>query len=320
LHVYTNLVQVPTLVLEGSLNQIKTLIAEKRFSISIDSGPWFQVTHARLEGNDPIALSILLDNSATDLMPKISDAIAALAPSMPSDRDSISVYAMGCGLTRSLNNVPPESAELRLGVDAALRPGIIRQRDRNVPNCGRPVHLWDALGFIISELHKLPGRRVILVVTDGHDRGSVRSWNEVRRYAQVTGVAVFGIMEKPVVASTVQAPAVRQRDENALQSICELSGGMVMMTNFASVQGTLERSIAMLRARYILEFPRPAKSTSGEHDMRIKIAGGDDDFIMPTGITVPLPDPASSADPMTVRSDPSHTPEQGQRRILKNSK
>jgi len=81
LHVYTNLVQVPTLVLEGSLNQIKTTIAEKRFSISIDSGPWFRVTHARLEGNDPIALSILLDNSATDLLPKISDAIAALAPS-----------------------------------------------------------------------------------------------------------------------------------------------------------------------------------------------------------------------------------------------
>src|SRR5258708_138248 len=133
LHVYTNLVQVPTLVLEGSLNQIKTPIAEKRFSISIDSGPWFQVTHARLEGNDPIALSILLDNSATDLMPKISDAIAALAPSMPSDRDSISVYAMGCGFTPSLNNVPPESAELRLGGDAALRPGIILQRDRNVP-------------------------------------------------------------------------------------------------------------------------------------------------------------------------------------------
>jgi len=53
---------------------------------------------------------------------------------------------------------------------------------------------------------------VILVVTDGHDRGSVRSWNEARRYAQVMGVTVFGITEKPVVASTVQAPAVRQRN------------------------------------------------------------------------------------------------------------
>ncbi len=49
LHVYMDLVQVPTLVLSRDRTLIKPPIAEKRFLISIDSGPWSQVAHARLE-------------------------------------------------------------------------------------------------------------------------------------------------------------------------------------------------------------------------------------------------------------------------------
>ncbi|HMH14466.1 MAG TPA: hypothetical protein VK578_15305 [Edaphobacter sp.] len=61
LHVYTNLLQVPTVVVGPHGEQIKKPIEEKRFSVSIDSGPWFRATHVRLEGDDPISLSILLD-------------------------------------------------------------------------------------------------------------------------------------------------------------------------------------------------------------------------------------------------------------------
>jgi hypothetical protein len=50
--------------------------------------------------------------------------------------------------------------------------------------------------------------------------------------------------------------------------------------------------------------------------MRIKIAKAGNDFIRPSGISVPMPDPAVLADPTTVPSDPSHAPEQGQRRIM----
>src|SRR5271156_6541884 len=61
LHVYTNLIQIPTLVLGPSREFIKRPIAENRFSVSIDEGPWFPAIHVRPEGDDPIALSILLD-------------------------------------------------------------------------------------------------------------------------------------------------------------------------------------------------------------------------------------------------------------------
>jgi hypothetical protein len=317
LHVYTDLVQVPTLVLGRNHELISPPIAEQRFSVSIDFGPWFRVTHTRMEGTDPISLSILLDTggAAADLLPKIDDAIAALAPSSLTSRDRVSIYVLDCALTRSLNDTPAGSAQLKLGADSALEPWTIHKQDRRHP-CKQSVHLWDALGYVATELSKLPGRRVMLVVSDGHDGGSVRTWNEVRSYTQAAGVAVFGMMNTAITPGWSNILWAHHNDANAFQTICELSGGMLMLTTPDSIGNTLAQSIALLRGRYIVEFPRPRNSTKGEHDMRIKIAKAGNDFIRPSGISVPMPDPAVLADPTTVPSDPSHAPEQGQRHVM----
>jgi hypothetical protein len=65
LHVYANLVQIPTLVL-GSDHKPMARIDEQRFFVSLDGGRKFRVTHARLEGDDPISLAILMDLSQSD--------------------------------------------------------------------------------------------------------------------------------------------------------------------------------------------------------------------------------------------------------------
>ena len=65
-----------------------------------------------MEGNDPISISFLLDTNAPDLMQGISEGIADLAPSFLTARDHVSIYVMGCGLTRSLNDVPANGGEL----------------------------------------------------------------------------------------------------------------------------------------------------------------------------------------------------------------
>src|ERR1700754_666510 len=118
LHVYTNLVQIPTLVLGHGLEQIDP-IAENRFSVSVDSGPWFRATHVRREGDDPISLAVLLDMrfGSGDFIPKLRDTIADLAPSLLHERDHVSIYVLGCDLMRSLNDVPVDAGQLRNGVD-----------------------------------------------------------------------------------------------------------------------------------------------------------------------------------------------------------
>jgi hypothetical protein len=136
---------------------------------------------------------------------------------------------------------------------------------------------------------------------------------------QAVGVAVFGVTGMPVAISDSSGVVFRQ-DRASLQAICELSGGMLTMTYPALTGKVLQRTMTMLRGRYIVEFPRPSNSTEAPHDMRIRIAKGDSYFIRPSGISVQIADPALKSDPTTVQADPSHAPEQGKRRILANPK
>jgi len=249
-------------------------------------------------------------------MPGIGDDIAALAPLRLSGSDHVSIYAMDCGLMRSLKDMQAESKTLKMGADALLQSWTNRGRKRD-RNCReKPVNLWDAIGHVAGKLGSLPGRRVILVVTDGNDRGSTLTWNEARGYAQVLGVAVFAIATRPSsVMDRGQIP-VRKSDANALQAICELSGGMVRIIDPDSMGKTLRQTMDMVKGRYIVEFPRPSNSTSGLRDMQIKIELGEDYFIRPSGISVPVADPSLRSDPSTVPAHSSRAPEQGNRRVL----
>jgi hypothetical protein len=333
LHVYTNLVQVPTLVLARNNDLIGKPIAESRFSVSIDSGRWFRATHVRQEGDDTISLSILLDtggNSAA-LLPKIGDAIGKLAPLSLHPRDRVSVYALNCSLVRSLNDAPADSVLLKKGVESVLELSMLRKSNQGEKSCGLRGRLWDGLGQVAVSLAALPGRRVILVVTDGHDTGSKHTWNEVREFAQAKGIAVFALNFAP--PSSVGMGSSRPGRggylpsgggpfavENALASVCELSGGIVMrMSDPVALPRSLENFVTMLRERYIVEFPRPSNSTAGAHGMEVKIDKSIY-LIRPSGVSMPLPDPVLMTDPTTIQAGPSQAPEQGTRKVMNKPK
>jgi len=90
---------------------------------------------------------------------------------------------------------------------------------------------------------------------------------------------------------------------------------MVLFAGDTHVADTLKSFTAMLRERYIVEFPRPLNGTPGPHGLQIKVEGGQN-FIRSTGISFPPADPALLADPNTIPQDPSRAPVQGSRRIL----
>ena len=313
LHVYTDLIQIPVLVLGPNRERVAP-IAANRFFISLDSGPRFRVTHVRPEGDDPISLAILLDVSGyeAELMPKMDDLIAGLAPLSLRRQDRVSIYALDCALTRSANDIPPEPAQLKLAVDQALESWAFRRQTNHKPDCRQSMHLWDALMYVTEELSELPGRRVILAVTDGDDLGSRHTWNDLRFLAQTKGVAIFGMTDM----SKFMLPLYPwRRNEDAFSSVCELSGGMLMFVSKGNVAERLKGLTVMLRERYIVEFPRPFDSKGGAHSLVVSIDKSHD-FIRPSGISVPIADPAVLADPTTVRADPSHAPEYGTRKVL----
>ena len=325
-HVYMNLIQIPTLVLWPTREPINKPIDAGKFSISIDSGPWFPATHVRQEGEDPISLSILLDLSGdtAKLMPKIGDALASLAPLSLRARDRVSIYGLSCGSIMSIHEVPAASERLKKSVELALEPWMQRKKDKHAVKCEEGVGLWDGLALVSVRMTDSPGRRVILVVTDGNEKGSKHTWSEVTEFAQDAGIAVFGLSYSVDAAigdmtlpsrragGTYRQMGLGSPDVSQFISLCEMSGGIVtrMDERRWSLQETLQRFVQMVRQRYIVEFPRPSNSTAGKHDLQVKV-GKDEYLIQPSGVSVPIPDPALMSDPTTV---PSHTPEQGPRK------
>ncbi|ADW69648.1 vWA domain-containing protein [Granulicella tundricola] len=323
LHVYTNLIQIPTLVLSplrGSMGRV----AEDRFLMSVDSGPLFKPTHVREEGNDPISLVVLLDPSgeASGLMDEVRQRLARLAPGQLQARDSISMYVMSCGLMRTGLNVPVDRASLQMAADHAMTE-VKRVQGRH--GCRQGVGLWDAMAMTVKQASKLPGRRVMLVVSDGQDRGSRTKWPEVREYAQSQGIAVFGLSTTGSIPNSLSGRGSgrsalpgytsTETNEDAFNELCELTGGMRLYAQEIEVGSELKRLVKLLRERYIVEFPRSTGIGAGKHDLVVTISRMNA-FVRPAGISVPLPDPKILADPMTLPNDLTKEPVGGERRIL----
>lgn len=313
-HVSTNLIQLPVLVLGPDQGRTAP-VAENRFKVSIDGGPLFPATHVRIEGDDPISLSILMHVSGFEgsiLLPRMNEAVADLAPTYLHGNDHVSVYTLDCALTRWANDVPAERARLTSAVNSAQRSWTERTRDKKHATCSHPLNLWDSLAFLSTSLHKLPGRHVVLAITDGDDKGSRNNWNELRLFAQAEGVAIFGVMYRP----DLEPAWMRKREiENRFDAVCQLTGGTILFAEGRDLSKVLQRFTTMLRERYIVEFPPPAKGTPGQHGLVVSI-GKSRDFIRSAGVSVPVADAALLADPRTIPQDESRAPVVGSRRIL----
>jgi hypothetical protein len=304
LHVYTDLVQVPTLVLGSSLKTLPSVDVQK-FRVSLDSGPRFQPTHIRLEGDDPITLAILLDLSDNDasklpaalVQPQVAAALEALRP-----QDHVSVYSLDCGMIRSANNIPADANKIKDAIDQALQSTTIH-RGKSRATCGNTVLLWNAFYFIVQQLAEQPGRRVILAFTNGYDGHSNISRNDIESLTTDGGVTVFGV-SNPIFD---YSPESFDDWEHAFSVLCQRSGGLILRTTDKELPQTLHRFVDLLRGRYILEFPRPGIMTPGTHSIAVTLEGTRA-FIRTSSITVPIPDPAILKDPTTIPSDPSRKP------------
>ena len=247
------------------------------FFVSLDGGRKLRVTHARLEGDDPISLTILLDLSQSnpDIMLSADQAIASLAPLSLHANDEVSIYALNCQLIHPKNQGVTDAATLTQQVDLVLQQSQSWDQRDTKRGCRHPLNLWDSLATIIETLSKQPGRRVILAVTDGIDRGSRNSWNALRFFAQTRSVAIFGL---------VQPADLRQRhDEVPFNDVCQLSGGILLPTPEQDLGKQLAWAVTLIRGRYILEFPPPVSTTGGNYRLDITILKRPKAIIRPDG-------------------------------------
>jgi len=334
LHVYTNLKQVPVLVLSSDYQRMNP-IDPSRFRISLDSGPRFRPTYVRREGEDPISMAILIDASNPDneLLPSLIKAIASLPPDYLHPQDRVSVYAIDCTLIRTTYDSAANPAVLADGVQRAMAPWQIRQTQNEElkkekkalpPPCRTRLPLWDSMENVLDDLIQQPGRRVLLAITDGKDTGSKTLWTDVMFHAQIHSVTVFGLVPTPTfVAQKSNEAAIFHIDspyyngtEDKFGQICVNSGGIPLHANEHITMFRLKEFTQMLRERYILEFPRSTNEEAGVHTIAVSYRKRNNLYIAATGITVPIASEDEKESMKTMQADPSRTPQSGTRKVL----
>lgn len=310
LHVYVNLVQIPVLVLNSSLHPMQT-IPSSQFNVSIEGIGRIRPARIRLEGDDPINLTLIVDRSVRDddIWDDLPKSLAPLTQALR-PQDHLSVYAFdGCGARRMGGEMAPfEASWLRLAVASATEVKPFKEDRRKKAVCEKPLTYWDMVYYTASRLAQVPGRKLIVTLGPGAQVTAQRA-SQIHDVLISNSISLFPIVHgdgsgssnpygsanmvragrymmniAPVTMdATTEAPL-------ALIMQSELSGGMVVGTTFRSLAKALAQPVTLARGRYIIEFPRPDALPPGNH--QILVADGHvRDFIRPGGISVPLADP-----------------------------
>jgi hypothetical protein len=318
LHVYTDLLQVPTIVLTPLHSNYRALTKES-FTLSLDGGPKFHPTNVRLEGDDPITIAVLLDLTTDDnsMFASFASAMSTLPAGVFSARDYISVYAYDCKLMRTTDDKPATPEQLQASMVQAMTEGRGSARNGAKQSCWRNKRLYDAVARVSQDMGDLPGRRVVLVISDGEDRHSTNDWLTVARFAGNKSVAIFGI--RPVRTPTGTTKGYSGSDFNdgwltveesdSFGRLCGTSGGSVLDGDRSKrlMSGQIQRLMTMLRNRYIIEFPRPANGSAGFFAFEVQ-AKDPTAIIRAAGIAFPPREGDPKQPDGTVPQDPSQMP------------
>lgn len=310
LHAYADLIQVPALVLDAALQPPRHPVDTGKFAISLDSGAKFSPTNVKVEGDDPLALTIVLEMSGSQkkLVEGLPAAIAEFATSALHPQDHLSIYLLECGQLLKLNDRIVSDSK---GVQRALSDAAESRKELNDAACADRILLWSALVGVVRDLDKSAGRRSMLVVSDGVDNGSRISWSDLHSVAGLHGVALFGMND-----GAVDMMRAMKELPDRLYALCESTGGIVLQTSPAKSGEALARWVSLLRGRYVIEFPRPQQMGSGVHSIVVSLKGSPSAFVTVAGVPVSVPDASQIADPSRVHSDAGADIPMGKRRPL----
>lgn len=165
--------------------------------------------------------------------------------------------------------------EVMLRQDFTDRLDLLDRAVFAVKQTGTQTALYDAIWqFCDEKLRSAPGRRVLVVITDGEDTYSRATLRDAIDIAQRTETIIYAISTKAGFLSTVpgvEAGQVKDRKDRDLVTLAEETGGMAF---FSGDMLTLERSFSRisreLRAQYLVTY-RPANDRYDGSFRRIEV-------------------------------------------------
>ena len=161
--------------------------------------------------------------------------------------------------------------EINLRQDFTDKLDLLQKAIDNVKKTGSQTALYDAVWeFTDEKLRSAPGRRVIVIITDGDDTFSRAELKDAIDIAQRTETTVFGISTKAGFLGTVpgvEAGTVKDKGDKLLTQLCEETGGEAFFTgDMLALEKAFKRISDELQTQYILTY-RPADQS---YDGRVR--------------------------------------------------
>jgi Ca-activated chloride channel family protein len=176
--------------------------------------------------------------------------------------------------------------EVSLRQDFTDKLDLLDKSVDKVTKIGSQTALYDAVWqFTDEKLRNAPGRRVIVLITDGDDTFSRAELKDAIDIAQRTETTIFAISTKAGFMGTVpgvDAGTVKDKGDKYLVQLCEDTGGEAFFTgNMLELERAFMKVSEELRSQYIITY-RPANQNYDGKERKIEVRftdkSKDDDY------------------------------------------
>ncbi|NQW05366.1 MAG: VWA domain-containing protein [Acidobacteria bacterium] len=140
---------------------------------------------------------------------------------------------------------------------------------RNNMQFGNSTRVWDAINSSMDQLAEVPGRRVVVALTDGEDFASNLGNGEVLDRAQLDDVMIYGIgLESNYFNGERQTTS---RPGRAFKNMAaDTGGGYFELKESADLNSTFTRVVEELHSQYVLGFS-PQALDGKTHKLEVKM-------------------------------------------------
>ncbi|HJT18073.1 MAG TPA: VWA domain-containing protein [Thermoanaerobaculia bacterium] len=211
--------------------------------------------------NEPLNVILLIDYSESMIeeMPVVKAAAKQFAQALLRPNDRIAIV----GFNQTLFWLTPWTNDFDLASRAI---------DRVKP--GGETHLYDSAIEMLYELQKRPGRRALVVFTDGVDQGSTFKLDHLIHYARYAGVPLYPVIKNRMLMKLMRW-GIGHLEARKIANVAKDTGATYFIIQRESELPSVYARIAQeLRNQYQLDFYSDASAPDLWHALQIRSSAG----------------------------------------------
>lgn len=173
--------------------------------------------------------------------------------------------------------------QIQIRQDFTAKLDLVRKAVDAAKTPGKQTALYDAIyQFCDEKMYNLPGRRVIVMITDGEDTYSSATVQEAIDIAQRTDTTVYIISTKNGLSSSVPGVnrgTVGDSGDKIIQRLADETGGQAFFTDKLPLEHAFDAISNQLHTQYVASYvPTNNRYDGSRRRIEVKLINADKSF------------------------------------------